>query len=81
METVNSPPEGIACRALVARFSNSCCNWPSSPSIGNGSVSAATGSISGVVYNDIDGDGVQDPGENGVSGRGGFTRESTFWPK
>jgi hypothetical protein len=37
--------------------------------IGNGTVAAATGSISGVVFNDVDGDGIQDPGEVGVSGR------------
>ena len=38
-------------------------------SIGSGTIAAATGSISGVVFNDVDGDGVQDPGESGLSGR------------
>ncbi|MEA2734645.1 MAG: hypothetical protein QOE14_1096 [Humisphaera sp.] len=37
--------------------------------IGNGTVAAASGAISGSVFNDVDGDGIQDPGESAVSGR------------
>ena len=37
--------------------------------IGNGAVAAATGSISGNVFNDVDGDGVRDAGEGGAAGR------------
>jgi hypothetical protein len=33
-------------------------------SIGNGTVGAATGSISGEVFNDTDGDGLHDPSED-----------------
>lgn len=37
--------------------------------IGNGVNSAATGSISGTVFNDKDGDGIKDVGEAGIAGR------------
>jgi hypothetical protein len=37
--------------------------------IGDGAVGASTGSVSGIVYNDADGDGIQDPGELGVANR------------
>jgi hypothetical protein len=37
--------------------------------IANGTISAATGSIAGRVYNDVDGDGIQDVGEGVLSGR------------
>jgi hypothetical protein len=37
--------------------------------VGNGTVSAPTGSISGSLFNDVDADGVRDPGEAPVAGR------------
>ncbi|MEO6437255.1 MAG: SdrD B-like domain-containing protein [Tepidisphaeraceae bacterium] len=37
--------------------------------IGNGTINAATGSIAGKVFNDVDGDGIQDVSEVGVANR------------